>query len=78
MVSIHPMFRFKNPVLRDYVIGKITFQYILCFGSSIDNNKDELTEGKFQYILCFGSSSLKVTILLASSTVSIHPMFRFK
>ena len=32
------------------------FQYILCYGSSINFNSTSLRISTFQYILCYGSS----------------------
>jgi len=58
LVSIHPMFRFKTSRPSLWILSMVTFQYILCFGSSNCNYDLNLIRVWFQYILCFGSSSI--------------------
>ena len=77
IISIHHMFRFK-PIKAGTINFLKSFQYIICFGSSLKNTKLK-TEGlKFQYIICFGSSKNFLFTLTNYINISIHHMFRFK
>ena len=76
-VSIHPMCRFKMN-LPGFIFLTPSFQYILCVGSSELIDSDVVSAAVFQYILCVGSSENTDNAFFPSSTVSIHPMCRFK
>ena len=63
LVSIHPMFRFKNKgSVYIYDDGAEMFQYILCFGSRRVLEDWANCLSAFQYILCFGSRLLAAFI----------------
>ena len=55
------MLRFNNE-FNCLLDKKITFQYILCYGSTIKNCRYKPYKHAFQYILCYGS------------TMEIHPI----
>ena len=75
-ISIHPMLRFNwkgDGFLKD----RISFQYILCYGSTVVKLKNPDVKDIFQYILCYGSTLWCANKSLASLCISIHPMLRF-
>ena len=49
------MLRF-NSLLAGKTIGLTIFQYILCYGSTIELNNSVNSNLLFQYILCYGST----------------------
>ena len=54
-ISIHRMFRFYVEYLITQSLRPV-FQYIVCFGSTLDKNGKSVYKYLFQYIVCFGST----------------------
>ena len=57
-ISIHLMLRFNYTVDEIYHI-LVRFQYILCYGSTVNFLKGLVNFLGFQYILCYGSTEFK-------------------
>ena len=55
----------------------MSFQYIVCFGSTCDWVPYILNIKQFQYIVCFGSTPYANKKQMLKKSISIHRMFRF-
>ena len=76
VISIHLMLWF-NFLLREFGMSDISFQYILCYGSTF-RLLIVLKEFKgFQYILCYGSTNPTYFLKSSKILISIHLMLWF-
>ena len=76
IISIHLMLWF-NFLLREFGMSDISFQYILCYGSTF-RLLIVLKEFKgFQYILCYGSTNPTYFLKSSKILISIHLMLWF-
>ena len=39
----------------------VEFQYILCYGSTLDSTLEKIFNNSFQYILCYGSTENRIS-----------------